>query len=668
MKEKVSIVLPVYNGKKYVGQSIESCLDQSYKNLELIIVDDGSTDQTPRTISQYKDRRIKLLKHKRNKGLSNALNTGFEKATGEYLTWTSHDNYYKEDAIEKMLSFLKEKNCDFVYCDFYRIGGEKLTNLKRVNLPPSSPLEKENGIGACFLYSKKVKETVGNYNPEKILAEDYDYWMRVSKKFAMQHLAEPLYFYREHNKSLSSKMLTEVAIAGVLVGLENRKDDIELSVDYLINATVRQKPGKTKIRKALAKILLSRKVKKVLEKFKNQQIGLEEAKTSLKEIISPKKASWLFMIVYNGKSNLKNLARKLLYSRPQTRLSHPASIVFLMKNSCNSKCVMCGLNYAGCDKKEEISLDNYKQLLSNLKMNKVKDITFSGGGEPLLCKDFTKILCYTNETYPKIELNLFTNGIALEKKIALELIKKNTKKIVVSINAATDKTHKMVTCTNSFNKVIDNIQNLIMLRNKLNKNTEVELSFVASALNIADLPILVKLASELQADGVNTQYCRFYSHKLDLNSAKPNSVFDKRHSLLFCKGYSDKVMEEALFMAKLKKIKFRYEPLFGNKNHLKRKCHWPLTTILIGPGGEIYPCGGGEVMFFKAVKEKKLYFGNLLKEQITEFWNNKDFKRIRQSSDFLNKNKTIRQCWNCNHTMSWEGPNNEKSHFIDVEL
>jgi len=75
ISSKVSIVLPTYNGAKYIRQSIDSCLNQTYKNIELIIVNDGSTDGTPEIIRSYEDGRIKYLTHEKNKGLPHALNT-----------------------------------------------------------------------------------------------------------------------------------------------------------------------------------------------------------------------------------------------------------------------------------------------------------------------------------------------------------------------------------------------------------------------------------------------------------------------------------------------------------------------------------------------------------------------------------------------------------------
>jgi glycosyltransferase involved in cell wall biosynthesis len=207
--EKVSIVLPTYNGAKYLRQSIDSCLNQTYKNIELIIVDDGSMDETPQIIRSYQDERIKYIRHKKNRRLPHALNTGFSKSTGEYLTWTSDDNYYAEDAIELMVAFLqKNKTIDFVYANYYVINDDGEV-LQSVSVGPSKILKELNCIGPCFLYRRKVYEVLGEYNPDAFLAEDYEYWIRVFKRFRMQKLDEFIYWHRLHPKSLTGQYSME---------------------------------------------------------------------------------------------------------------------------------------------------------------------------------------------------------------------------------------------------------------------------------------------------------------------------------------------------------------------------------------------------------------------------------------------------------------------------
>jgi hypothetical protein len=212
LSTKVSIVLPTYNGSKYIRQSIESCLRQTYSNLELIVVDDASKDDIGKIVQEFRDPRVRYIRHEQNRGIAEGLNTGFRHASGGYLTWTSDDNYYAEQAIEAMVRFLKTyPSIDFVYAENYIVSEGQTTwkgGTVRRNEPPES-LATNNYVGACFLYTRKVYETIGRYNPKTFLAEDYDYWVRVAKQFRMQRLFRRLYYYRFHEDSLTSKCAAE---------------------------------------------------------------------------------------------------------------------------------------------------------------------------------------------------------------------------------------------------------------------------------------------------------------------------------------------------------------------------------------------------------------------------------------------------------------------------
>ncbi len=199
---KVSIILPTYNGAKYIRQAIDSCLEQTYKNIEVIIVDDCSSDETPDIIKSYNDARIRYLRHERNKRLPCALNTGFAEAGGNYLTWTSDDNQYLPEAIEKMVGHLdKNEGVDLVYADcwaYYQETGEK----KLREWPEKLDFKEANQVGPCFLYTRRAYKSIGNYNLGYELVEDYDYWIRICKKFTSRHYPHPLYIYTEHSESL----------------------------------------------------------------------------------------------------------------------------------------------------------------------------------------------------------------------------------------------------------------------------------------------------------------------------------------------------------------------------------------------------------------------------------------------------------------------------------
>lgn len=218
----VSIVLPVYNGENFLKESIESVLKQTYSNFELIIVNDASTDSSLKIAEEYanKDNRIKIINNKENKKLPEALNIGFREAKGEYYTWTSDDNIYYPNAIEKMLNFLENnKEYGMVHAISKVTGikneeywGEIVTYpISLLNFP--SP-------GACFLYKAEIAQKVGEYDAKCFYMEDHDFWLRFLLEAPIGTISEILYEYRRHKDSLTVKSDDKAARLRVLLTLK----------------------------------------------------------------------------------------------------------------------------------------------------------------------------------------------------------------------------------------------------------------------------------------------------------------------------------------------------------------------------------------------------------------------------------------------------------------
>ncbi len=202
----VSIVLPVYNGARYLPESLASVVAQTYPHWELICVDDTSTDSTPDILAEWsaRDPRIRVIRHTTNKRLPGALNTGFAAARGDLLSWTSDDNHYRPEALATLVERLQANpTLDFVYSDYAFIDEDgKITGLS-VAPDPVGLITGKEGM-ASFLYRRRVYERVGDYAADLFLAEDYDYWLRVlAAGFRMQPLHEALYEYRRHASSLT---------------------------------------------------------------------------------------------------------------------------------------------------------------------------------------------------------------------------------------------------------------------------------------------------------------------------------------------------------------------------------------------------------------------------------------------------------------------------------
>ena len=121
MEDKVSVIIPVYNSEKFLSESIKSILDQSYKNIEIIAVDDGSTDNSLEILNQFKDEIIII--HQENQGLAGALNTGIEKMNGEWFKWLSADDILKPNAVkilcDEVKNLGKESYSNIFYSNYF---------------------------------------------------------------------------------------------------------------------------------------------------------------------------------------------------------------------------------------------------------------------------------------------------------------------------------------------------------------------------------------------------------------------------------------------------------------------------------------------------------------------------------------------------------------------
>lgn len=213
----ISVVLPTYNGSRYIDEAIRSCINQTYPNWELIIVDDASTDNTPARISQYvaRDNRIQSIRHETNRKLPAALNTGFSQANGDYLTWTSDDNYYLPNAFQAFVEFLNgNPEIDVAYSDYDQID-ENGSFLQTVCVDDPERLIFGNCVGASFMYRRRVQEKLGSFNTSLFLAEDYDYWLRAMTYFSFKATHKVLYRYRLHDASLRTRRSDDIYRAHV---------------------------------------------------------------------------------------------------------------------------------------------------------------------------------------------------------------------------------------------------------------------------------------------------------------------------------------------------------------------------------------------------------------------------------------------------------------------
>lgn len=208
----ISVVLPVFNGEKFLSKSIESVLNQTYQNIELIIVNDNSNDNTLHIANQFaeKDNRVQIINNPVNKKLPASLNIGHNACNGDFITWTSDDNFYEADTLKILLDNLLKKEADVVYSNFTLID-DKDQKIREVTLPAIENLIFGNVISCCFMYRKEVYQRNNGYNEAYFLIEDYDFWLRAALHSKFYQINQSLYNYRKHEESLTNQISVDEA-------------------------------------------------------------------------------------------------------------------------------------------------------------------------------------------------------------------------------------------------------------------------------------------------------------------------------------------------------------------------------------------------------------------------------------------------------------------------
>ena len=191
-KSKVSILMTVYNHQDYVKKAIISILSQSYKNFELIIINNGSTDNTGRILKEFKDRRIRFFQFKKNIGRTKCLNFGLKKCMGDFIAIQDSDDTSKKNRIKILLNhLLKDKNLGLVASN-YSIINENDKIIKKVNTydnlynHPKKLIFKNLIAHSTVMYKKKILKTVGNYPKNFIYAQDYAFYLKIINKFQIR--------------------------------------------------------------------------------------------------------------------------------------------------------------------------------------------------------------------------------------------------------------------------------------------------------------------------------------------------------------------------------------------------------------------------------------------------------------------------------------------------
>ncbi len=236
----ISIIIPTYNNKEYIIPAITSILKQSYSNYEIIVIDDGSTDDTKEWLLPYQSQ-IKYI-YKENGGLASARNCGFEHATGEYIAFLDADDLYRLDKLEKQLEYFTEHpDVGVVYCDVEIIDSEG--NPQKILVREMDFDNPKDFL--CMLLVRQIlplttammikRECIDEglrYNEKYRQAEDYMFTIKLAEQYKFGYISEPLYMYRRHNNNLTNNHVKQLQHEAATL-----KELGEQKITEIVNAT-----------------------------------------------------------------------------------------------------------------------------------------------------------------------------------------------------------------------------------------------------------------------------------------------------------------------------------------------------------------------------------------------------------------------------------------------
>jgi len=204
----VSVIIPTYNKSQYLREAIESVLNQTYKNIEVIVVDDGSTDNTGEIVKLFNDSRI-IYFWQGNKGPASARNTGIKKAQGKYIAFLDSDDLWLKEKLEKQIDFMgKNPEIGLLGTGCYEITDKGKVIGKKIFPGKNEILQRDlikynPFIQSSIITKREVFDKVGFYDKKFQESEDYELWLRIAGNYKIRNLEEPLMMKRYYKEGLS---------------------------------------------------------------------------------------------------------------------------------------------------------------------------------------------------------------------------------------------------------------------------------------------------------------------------------------------------------------------------------------------------------------------------------------------------------------------------------
>ena len=240
---KVSIIVPIYNSEKYLKKCIQSLLEQTLKDIEIILINDGSKDSSEKIVKEFSDKRIRYFSQE-NKGIGKTRNFGIKVSKGEYLAFVDSDDYLSNKFCEEMYNKAKKDNCDIVMCDFFKDVGyfkeEKFIENIDTSLKLEPTIMNEINLGPCNkIYSRNLLINNNIFFEEELKYEDV---LLVVKSFVFAKkigkVNKCLHYYMIHNGSETTtrdeRIFDILEISKKLMSFTNKYDYLKETTTNLI--------------------------------------------------------------------------------------------------------------------------------------------------------------------------------------------------------------------------------------------------------------------------------------------------------------------------------------------------------------------------------------------------------------------------------------------------
>jgi len=309
---RVTVLMSVYNGEEHLREAIDGILNQTFKNFKFLIVNDGSTDRTGEILESYNDPRIRIHNNRKNIGLAKSLNIGLKMAKGEYIARQDADDISMPERLAKEIYFFCEHPDYAVVGTFAKIYNENSEQTGFWERPiKDTEIRKTLKERNCIIHGSTMIRMrclldVGFYDESMEKSQDFELWLRLSKKYKMANISSFLYIRRVHSKNIDIEYMKEQHIFLVLAKIKNNFVGIEEVTKQFINSISKyyfislgfnsmfklvslitfKRINAYDIFRVFYKIRFTNNVKKTLNDFKLGKIKFDNAKLNLKKILN----------------------------------------------------------------------------------------------------------------------------------------------------------------------------------------------------------------------------------------------------------------------------------------------------------------------------------------------------------------------------------------------